>query len=66
MDAMMIKRVNSIFHHARYFVRSSNLEGMNIERKKLVEMVRDNCVPKEVLRDFDGEMKYLDHSLHCL
>lgn len=66
MDAMMIKRVNSIFHNARYFVRSSNLEGLNIERKKLVEMVRDNCAPKEVLRDFDGEMIYLYNSFHYL
>lgn len=47
MDAKMIKRVNSIFHNARYFVHSSNLEGMNIERKKLVEMIRDHCIPKK-------------------
>lgn len=66
MTNQMATRVNSIFHNARYFVRSSNLEGMNIERKKLVEMVRDHCISNEVLRDFDGEMNYLYNSLHCL
>lgn len=66
MTNQMTMRVNSIFHNARYFVQSSNLEGMNIERKKLVEMVRDHCIPNEVLRDFDGEMNYLYNSLHCL
>lgn len=66
MDAKMIMRVNAIFHNARCAVRSNNWEKLNNERKKLVEMVRDHCIVNEVLRDFDGEMKYLDHSLHCL
>lgn len=66
MSNQMIMRVNAIFHNARCFVRNGNFEAMNNERKKLNEMFRDHCIPKEVIRDFDGEMNYLYHSLHSL
>lgn len=66
MNTEMRKRVSDIFEKARKCIRGKNYEGMNNERKKLTEMVRDKVAPAEVIRDFDGTMKYYYNVYHCM
>lgn len=66
MNTETRKRVSIIFEKARKCVRGKNYEGMNNERRKLAEMVRDKVTSSEVLRDFDGSMNYYYHIYHCM